>query len=115
MFKRGRVKPSKSSSLLGMVVGIIFVIIGLTTIVPLAGVFGVFWTLIALAIAGLHGYNFFSQKGISQWEVDVESEPSDTSEDFEEKLRKLDRLRKEGLITDEEFEEKRRDIMEAKW
>lgn len=115
MFKRGRVKPSKSSSLLGMIVGIIFVLIGVTTIIPLAGPFGIFWTLFALAIAGFHGYNVFSKKGISHWEVDVESEPTEAGGDFEEKLRKLDRLHKERLINDEEFEEKRRDIMISKW
>ena len=31
MLKSGRVRPSKSSSILGMIVGIIFVLIGVTT------------------------------------------------------------------------------------
>lgn len=115
MFRRGRVKPSKSSSLLGMIVGIVFVLIGVTSIIPVAGPFGMFWTLIALAIAGLHGYNFFSKKGISHWEVDVETEGAVKGGDFEESLRKLDRLRKDGVITEEEFKEKRKEIMEQKW
>lgn len=115
MFKRGRVKPSKSSSLFGMIVGIIFVLIGVTSIIPVAGSFGIFWTLFALAIAGFHGYNFFSKKGISHWEVDVETDTTNKSEDFEESLRKLDRLRKDGLITEEEFRGKRQEILDQKW
>jgi len=37
-----RVKPSKPASLFGMMVGIVFVFIGLFVVIPSAGMFGVF-------------------------------------------------------------------------
>lgn len=40
-----RVKPSKPNSLLAAIVGVVFVIIGITTFLPMAGFFGVIWTL----------------------------------------------------------------------
>jgi len=38
----------------------------------MAGMFGVFWTLVAVGITGSHAYNVFSEKGFSQYQVDVE-------------------------------------------
>lgn len=118
MSKRMRVKQSKSASLVGMIGGIIFIIIGLTTVMPNTGLFGVFWVLICFVIAGSHAYNFFSDRGISSWEVDIDSNErsfADNDIDFESKLRKLNKLREDGLITEEEFARKREEIMKDKW
>lgn len=65
MFKRGRVRPSKGSSIVGMIGGVIFIFIGVTTVIPMAGLFGMFWTLMAVVITGSHAYNVFSEKGLS--------------------------------------------------
>lgn len=117
MFNRGRIRPSKGSSIAGMIVGVVFIIIGVTTIIPMAGVFGVFWTLIAVIITGAHAYNVFSEKGISQYEVDVEVEDSykRREESFDEKLRKLKALKDEGLLNEEEYEAKRKEMLSDKW
>ena len=40
---------------------------------------------------------------------------SEVSVSFDEKLRKLENLKKEGLINDAEFADKRLEIMEQKW
>ncbi|WP_425800884.1 SHOCT domain-containing protein [Desulfitobacterium sp. Sab5] len=113
---RVRVKPSKSQSFVGMIAGGVFAIIGFSVFWR-AGLFGVIWTLMALAITGLHAYNYFSNKGIASWEIDVEANSQLTSEkdDFEFRLRKLNRLKEDGLITETEFEKKRAEIIKSRW
>lgn len=117
MFKRGRVRPSKGSSIVGMIGGIIFIIIGITTAIPMAGLFGVFWTLIAIIITGSHAYNIFSENGLSQYQVDVELTDSyqEKEEGFDEKLRKLKAIKDDGLLSEEEYEVKRKELLSAKW
>lgn len=117
MFKRGRVRPSKGSSIVGMIGGIIFILIGVTTAIPMAGLFGVFWTLIAVVITGTHAYNVFSEKGFSQYEVDVEVTDSyqEKGESFDAKLRNLKALKDDGLINEEEYDVKRKEILSDKW
>jgi hypothetical protein len=117
MFRRGRVRPSKSSSVMGMVVGIIFVIIGVTTVIPGAGAFGIFWTFGAIAITGFHAYNVFSEKGVSYYQVDVDyrDEVREVTEDFDSKLRKLKKLKDDGILSDEEYQAKKEQLLNEKW
>jgi len=118
-----RVKPSKPVSLLGMIVGIVFVFIGLFVVIPNAGMFGVFWTLIAVGITGFQAYNFFGDKGVASWEIDIDTganaetnnQSTSVSGDFETRLRKLNSLKEDGLITEEEFQKKREEILREKW
>ncbi|MBF4694218.1 SHOCT domain-containing protein [Fusibacter ferrireducens] len=116
MFRRSRVKPSKSQSIIGMVMGIVFVIIGISQL-RLFGLFGVIWTLAALGITIMHAYNVFSEKGISTFEMDIETMDSQApkSEDFETRMRQLNALKEDGLISEAEFEAKRKTILEDKW
>lgn len=123
MPKRIKVKPSKPASLFGMIVGIVFVFIGLFVVIPNAGMFGVFWTLIAVGITGFQAYNFFGDKGVASWEIDIDTganaetnnQSTSVSGDFETRLRKLNRLKEDGLITEEEFQKKREEILREKW
>jgi hypothetical protein len=118
-----KVKPSKPASLLGMIVGIVFVFIGLFVVIPNAGMFGVFWTLIAVGITGFQAYNFFGDKGVASWEIDIDTganaetnnQSTSVSGDFETRLRKLNSLKEDGLITEEEFQKKREEILREKW
>ena len=112
LFKKVRVKPSKSQSLVGMIAGAVFVVIGIS-LMPMMGIFGVIWTLFAAAIAGMHAYNFFSNRGVASWEIDVNSTSGEN--DFEARLRKLNRLKGDGLISEVEFEKKRTEIMKSEW
>lgn len=119
MFFRGRVRPSKSASLMGMIVGAIFVVIGLT-IVSNFGWFGVVWTLLALGITIGHAVNFFGNRGVSSWDVEIpQPEQSELHngqlEDFETRLRRLERLRDDGLISEEEYQQKRSEMLSEKW
>ncbi len=117
MYKRGRIRPSKSSSIAGMIGGIVFIIIGVTTVIPTFGMFGIFWTLIAVGITGSHAYNIFSKKGLAHYQVDVEVIESNKEkvENFDEKLRKLKALKDDGIINEEEFIVKRKEILGDKW
>jgi hypothetical protein len=117
MFKSGRVRPSKGSSIAGMIVGMIFIIIGVTTGIIRAGLFGLFWTLGAVVVTGFHAYNAFSEKGFSEYQVDVEVTDSYQikEESFDEKLRKLKALKDDGLLDEEEYEEKRKEMLSDKW
>jgi hypothetical protein len=65
-------------SLLGMIVGAIFIVLGVVFAVPNFGIFGVAWTAIAGAITLYYGYNFFSTRGISTYEVNIEPKGSDS-------------------------------------
>ena len=114
MFSRRRVKPSKASSLMGMIVGAVFCFIGVTTVMPRAGMFGVFWTIMAFVITGVHGYNYFSKKGIAAWEIETEDNNSENN-DFESRIRKISKLKEDGLISEEEYKKKREEIMGEKW
>lgn len=116
MFSRGRVRMSPGASGLGMVVGIVFVFIGIAHLDRWGG-FGVLWTLGAAAITALHGYNAFSKRGVALYEVEGDLKVRGAGEppDFEAKLRKLEELKKDGLVSGEEFARKRAEIMGEKW
>ena len=49
--KKIKVKPGKTQSRIGFVVGIIFVLIGCVVVIPIFGPFGIFWTILAAVIA----------------------------------------------------------------
>jgi multidrug efflux pump subunit AcrA (membrane-fusion protein) len=117
MRARASVKPSKPASAMGLVVGIVFVGIGLTMAIPRAGAFGVFWTLIAVAITGYNALNLFSEEGVATEVVDFETSPGPTTASGvltpEQRLASLDGLRQQGLITEQEYAEQRRRILES--
>lgn len=141
---RGRVRPGKASSLLGMVVGVGFVVFGLVAFGggdrggfggmagPEFGAFGLVWLLGAVGITGFHAYNYFSAEGAStvEWDIDLppgveqmtgairsgERAPAGGAGDnFDTRLRKLEGLREDGLITEEEYQAKRASILGEKW
>jgi hypothetical protein len=109
MSYRVGVKPGKAASAVGMVAGCLFVILGVAVIVPIFGIFGMVWTAVAAAIAVFYAYNFFSARGVSTYEVNVESR--DNVEDLDAGLRKLAKLKEDGLLTEQEYEQKRAEIM----
>lgn len=111
--KKVRVKPSKFSSAIAGIVGIMFVIFGIAQVIPMAGTFGIIWTLGAACIAGYHIYNLFSSNGVGVYEIDIHEHQD--SEDFEVKLRKLSKLYQDGIISKEEYENKKSEILNSKW
>lgn len=61
--------------------------------------------------------NYNSKKGISILDINTEEESGKANRDRSpsERLRELEALKKEGLITDKEYELKRSEILSDKW
>jgi hypothetical protein len=81
----------------------------------MAGIFGIVWTLAALGITIGHGFNFFGKRGTSSWEVEMQTPDTSITNDFETKLRKLQKLKQDGILTDEEYLKKHNEILNEKW
>ena len=122
--KRVRVKPGKAQSTVSFVVGLAFVLVGLVMVVPTFGPFGLLWTGVAVAITVVNGLNAFGKKGVPTMEIYSEEEdeaPSPTREDHDhipstalttqERLEQLQTLKEAGLLTDEEYRNKREEIL----
>ena len=106
-------RPSKAQSILGGVVGVIFVLIGLFVAIPGAGLFGLFWTAVAVAITAMNFYHAFG-KGYIGPDIEISDEGealSPGAEAPEDRLKKLQGLYDQRLITPEEYEEKRKEIL----
>ena len=123
--KRVTYRPSKTGSVLGGVVGVIFVLIGLFVVIPtfsmgggFGAIFGVFWTILAAVIAGTNFYQAFG-KGYIGPEINIEEEgksehaqDAHAHGDAQARLTELRTLYDQRLITQEEYEQKRREILE---
>lgn len=103
-------RPSKAQSVLGGVVGVIFVLIGLFVAIPSAGLFGLFWTAVAVAITAMNFYHAFGSGYIGP-DIEISDEGDSPVESPEERLKKLQSLYDQRLITPEEYEEKRKEIL----
>ena len=115
-----QIKPSKQTGMAQMIGGAIFTIIGLTVVIPMMVKnngpvwFGLLWTAVAAIGAIMGAINAFSDKGIPTEEIITES--SDTGiarpRTTEERLRELDEMRGKELISDEEYAETRKRILD---
>ncbi len=133
MSKKIHVRPSGEQSKVGFAVGIIFCLIGLFVAIPVFGIFGVFWTAIAGWITYTHWRNGFTDKKIASKVIEIEdtedgnitvtshpgfgasytineSERSSGS-DIESRLKSLQNLYDQRLITREEYDEKKQEIL----
>ena len=133
MAKKIHVRPSKSQSKIGFIAGIIFCLIGVFVVIPTFGLFGVAWTAFAGLIAYSHYRNGFTDKPINTKEIEIEENGEDITvtshagfhsysygvedskakqEDAEERLKKLVDLYTKSLITREEYEQKKKEILD---
>ncbi|MEE1313601.1 MAG: SHOCT domain-containing protein [Lachnospiraceae bacterium] len=115
--KKIKVKPGKTQSKMGFVVGILFVILGVFVVIPTFGLFGLIWTGVAGMIAFTHYKNGFSNEGVATHEIIIEdgmeiTEKDNAEEDIEAKLIKLNSLYDQRLITKEEYDEKRKELLD---
>lgn len=110
MRRRVTYRPSKAQGIFGMVWGGAFICIGLFVVIPTFGPFGVLWTLAAIAITVMNGYQAFGKKYAGP-EIRIEEEGAN-GEGAEARLKKLQALYDQRLITQEEYEEKRGKILE---
>lgn len=114
--KRITYRPSKAQGTFGVIWGGLFVVIGLVVVIPTFGAFGVLWTLAAVAITGMNAYHTFG-KGYAGPEIHIEEDESApsagiSSSDAEARLTELRNLYDRHLITDEEYEAKRKEILD---
>ena len=104
-------RPGKASGVMSAVVGGIFVLIGICVAIPSFGPFGVLWTLMAAAMCIFGVYAAFGKKYTGP-EIRIESEEQGAQpEDAKSRLERLQELYDSGLISYEELEAKRRDII----
>lgn len=111
-----RVRPGRAQSTMGFVVGILFVLIGVAVVIPSAGLFGLLWTGVAVAITVMNGLNAFGKKGVPTMEIYSEEEDcaDDDGQDgptAQQRLEELQSLYDRRLITTEEYEAKRAEIL----
>ena len=132
MAKRMKVRPGKTQSKAGFVVGIIFCLIGLVVVVPIFGPFGLLWTAAAGWITYSNYRNGFTDRPISNQVIEIEddgasatarngffedvadtlNEAAAEENDVESRMRKLQSLYQQELITEEEYEKKRQEILD---
>jgi len=131
--KKIKVRPGKTQSRFGFIFGIIFCLIGLVVVVPVFGPFGLLWTAAAGWITYSHYRNGFTDRPISDRVIEIEDDGMSTTvtsdpfadfhsayersaesagEDVESRLRKLQSLYQQELITEEEYEKKKQEILE---
>ena len=111
--KSVKVKPGKTQSKIGFVAGLLFLVIGVAVAIPTFGLFGVVWTVFAGLIAFSHFKNAFTDEGMATHEIIIDgTAEEDGGEDIEQKLRKLDSLYQQGLITRDEYDSKRKEFLD---
>ena len=114
-----RIHPSKPSMVLSLVVGVIFCLLGVFIVIPTFGVFGLFWTLISAGITVVNAMPLFSGEDRDLYHTmtieedsGYDSPAADTqSDDAAARLEKLKELYDRRLITAEEYESKREEIL----
>ena len=91
-----------------------FVAIGVTQVLPGGGIFGLVWTLMAVCFFGVGVYGAVSKEGLygrwSRGSLEIEEETGEAASS-EERLKKLQALYDQRLITTEEYEQKRHEIL----
>ncbi|MCX6239035.1 MAG: SHOCT domain-containing protein [Bacteroidia bacterium] len=128
MKQKAFIKPTKSGLVVGIIAAAAMLVFGIFFFAVLteegAGigqVFMIFWIFMVLVIGGYYTYSLInydknSDAGVGGViEMDNASNIREIETSFDDKLRKLENLRKEGLINDAEFAAKRQEIMEQKW
>lgn len=128
-------KLVSTQATVGMVVAFLFLVFGLVLAVVvlretpssepgLLLVMGFFWLIWVVVCVAL--LRFFARmrrvarsSTLKSFAVKVEktslANGPEAAEDFDVRLRKLEKLRREGLVTDREYAAKRAEIMREKW
>ena len=138
--RRYRVRPGWVPSAASTVMGELFVILGIFVVIPSFGLFGVIWTIGAGVITATAAVNLFSAKGACSSEIIVDDGPEEADgladsgrrdrfgesgterstsgrvpdvSDEAERLKKAEELYRQGLITYEEYQKKREEIIKS--
>ena len=136
--KRGRItiqsQPTKETRAMArlamlpfLIVSIFFVIIGITVVIPKAGLFGIMWTLVAACFVVIAIVQMVRKNGLAHrvgYDVETDLERSivgameeiveaeeSPSVSAQERLTQLRELYEQRLITREEYDAKRQEIL----
>jgi hypothetical protein len=129
MKQKAYIKPTKPGLIAGLVVVIAFLAFGIFFFTLLSGesdayigqTFLVIWFIVVLVIGGIlvnNLINYDKNPGSSiaeEIEMPDALNTRDIGISFDDKLRKIESLRKEGLISEQEYQSKRQEIMQQKW
>jgi hypothetical protein len=105
-------------SAVGVMVGLTFIVIGVTVIIKFTWAIGgpalwftLFWTAVSASITIFHALNAFSKRGVAFEEVQFDA--ASTTPDTRDRLAELERLRADRVISDPEYQQKRAEILKA--
>lgn len=111
----GSVRPSRPLSAMAAIVGIgMLLTVALFFVHPFLGgaAFVVLWIVAVLAIVSYHLWNALGDRGASHAHFDVQAETP--TERLGEQLRELEGLRRDGLLSDDEYRRKRAELLQTK-
>jgi hypothetical protein len=129
MKQKAYVRPGRIASIVGIITAaamLIFGIFFLTLLDSKTGegsdigrVFMLFWIFIVICIIAYYIYNLSASKASAAATEEIEFDSAEgtvtAGNDFDAKLRKLEQLKKDGLISSDEYALKRDEIMRQKW
>lgn len=109
--RRVTYRPSRAGGVVSLIFGLVFVTVGIFVVIPQAGWFGIVWTALAAVITVANVYAAFGGKyGRSQ--IEIEDDDAPHKSDAQARLEELRTLYDQRLITEEEYEKKRAEIIE---
>lgn len=126
MKNKAYIKPTKPALIVGLIAVVAMLAFGIFFMRALAednsdigmGFMSV-WILFVLLIGGIFVYNLVNKNeknSIAEEITFTQDQPhTETQHDFDSKLRKLELLRKDQLITEPEYRKKREEILNSKW
>jgi amino acid permease len=126
MKNKAYIKPSKPALVVGLIAVVLMLVFGIFFMRALIGEgsetgvgFIAIWMLFVLLIGAVFVYNLLNKnekKSIAEEITFTEDESQrETQDDFDTRLRKLELLRKDQLITEAEYRKKREEILSSKW
>lgn len=126
MKNKAYIKPSKPALVVGLIAVVLMLAFGIFFMRALIGEgsemgvgFIAIWMLFVLLIGAVFVYNLFNKNektSIAEEITFTQDQPQgETQGDFDTRLRKLELLRKDQLITEAEYRKKREEILSSKW
>lgn len=136
MSKKIHYRPGKAQARMGLVIGILFIILGVTLVIPMTfqsgefgiGMFGIVWTAIAVyntvinarILSGKGDEDMYGSYEVTDTQPKPPNPPAGKGEhdhipsvslNAKERLEQLERLKGAGLLTNEEYRAKREEIL----
>jgi hypothetical protein len=127
---KSQIKSGKQPALAGMIAGIILLLFGIVFLITIQGelsyedssgtlvnLFFVCWILVMLLIIYLNARSLSRSNAPSMLDIETESfdNTAETTYTIESRLKQLEKLKSEKLITEAEYNQKRNEIMQSKW